>query len=489
MNQKSIYLSIGFLSISLLLSTECFTASPSANIDVIEPPKSAKLSALESDKQIFLWREKENYRLKSDVAVDRLFSICGNNQIKKKKIKKGTSISSYYIHIDPAGTKKEHKKYSGEITFDEPILAIIGTRTKLNKSHRELGAESTKYDKRPWEMHQTEFGDVVEVSSDGKSLILTAYADRGADNLRIITAAENFTANHTKKGKLIEGFEYRYDIFLDTVNRKIEISIPVHLDFQWNKYTRDPVDSEVMKSIWSSYVADNWDGTKYVDCKSVSHDISVTVKWVSGSGDAIDVRVFPRPPDKKENEVYRANTFYAGCLGPQKRCSFSEGGDYHGNIAAHEAGHWLGLEDEYPYRILDGKYRPVGRPLFKESDGNCFSLLKPKYVNQKTCRKLKKKDIQLSQISWEYVNCRLGRKKGCVARKPLIINDTRSGKLLFNVNHLDKNASNDVISCCIPYDKKSIMAGHYGRAVRKRHFSYLKAWLDILLGPGEIRVN
>lgn len=108
----------------------------------------------------------------------------------------GTRVSVYLLHFNPdssdSGTQQLHQ-CSGTVTFPQPILGLIYTDADLHATDQMVGNGSTQYGPLAGEgtrgIATAQEGDRIEVSDDAHTLKINLTADRGADQIRVVTAA------------------------------------------------------------------------------------------------------------------------------------------------------------------------------------------------------------------------------------------------------------------------------------------------------------
>jgi hypothetical protein len=152
----------------------------------VPAPASVIPQDTESNTAVLVYFERSQV-LGSDLQVDAngpgLWTAPSGSSIAA-----GTAISSYYLHADKIGDSAVGVPYSGSVTFDEPIIGVIGVWNRLNTSNF-LGNPATAYSSlanRGWEFSASEF---FSISGDGKTLTFQNSNSTVADQLRIVTSA------------------------------------------------------------------------------------------------------------------------------------------------------------------------------------------------------------------------------------------------------------------------------------------------------------
>jgi len=148
---------------------------------VSPPPDDVTLNAFESNTEIFIFDEVQNFVLTSDLSVN----FGGTGGI----ISAGTVINSQFVHKD---TLSGTVTLSGTATFDGVILGIIASPGKLDDSDSILGLAGTSYptglDRRGTQT-AGELGDSISFTEN--TLTLTSATSSRPDQIRVITAVSS----------------------------------------------------------------------------------------------------------------------------------------------------------------------------------------------------------------------------------------------------------------------------------------------------------
>lgn len=190
---------------------------------LVESPVSLELGDLESDSELFLFTERQDYVLTTDLAID--LSQPGDyfpdtvpeeqvtwEALNPDVIPAGTRVDSYYFHFDNETYDDTFNlqdyvncvgqyPVSGTITFENPVLGIVmragaGENATLRFSDLELGLPGVNYDQRylrhfPGVNIADGCGsDRFILSEDRRTLSLTNFTDIHHDNCRVIVAAD-----------------------------------------------------------------------------------------------------------------------------------------------------------------------------------------------------------------------------------------------------------------------------------------------------------
>jgi hypothetical protein len=105
----------------------------------------------------------------------------------------GTTVSSYYIHMDPGVGAQA--VYSGSITFSTPILGIIALDAQFRPSDAIVGNTGTTYPETNKQgLRQLEFGPITDtITWSGNTIFFHDSVSSATDDIRIITAATGVT--------------------------------------------------------------------------------------------------------------------------------------------------------------------------------------------------------------------------------------------------------------------------------------------------------
>ncbi len=203
---KRLLISVFTLS---MIATSAQAGLISGNInDTVLLPTSTELNALpESDTDVFLYSEQENFLLTSDLSVDYFGST-----LTEGIISSGSTINSFFLNFDAVGTDYTTNSFNGfgSYLFDTEILGIIwsGTRPSaqpssnmyLDASDIVLGLAGTSYATgaigrglEPENFYgENTTQDVVRVSGpNNRQLDISLFVKPAyADQLRVITAAK-----------------------------------------------------------------------------------------------------------------------------------------------------------------------------------------------------------------------------------------------------------------------------------------------------------
>ena len=157
---------------------------------VIEPPPTVETGSFESNSQIRVFVEHQAISLADNLNVD--ISLPGAysslNSFTPDTLAAKTAISSTYIHFDPIGQSGLVTR-SGSLIFDNDILGVQFRTLTLEPGQLLLGHPNTTYPNGNNNPYGADYGqDVVNLSSDRRTLFFQFSTNHSADSLRVITA-------------------------------------------------------------------------------------------------------------------------------------------------------------------------------------------------------------------------------------------------------------------------------------------------------------
>jgi len=174
-------LTTGFVFISILATnTFAATISTTGDITIIPPPPDVTLNALNSDTNIWIFDEVQDFVLTTDLSVN----FGGSGGV----ISAGTKINSQFVHKDIVSGLIT---LSGTATFDGIILGIIASPTFLSASDSILGLTGTSYptglDRRGIQIGEGGASADSIIFSENTLTLISESSSR-PDQIRVITA-------------------------------------------------------------------------------------------------------------------------------------------------------------------------------------------------------------------------------------------------------------------------------------------------------------
>ncbi len=167
----------------LVTSVQAQILSVTGSMTVLPMPQDISTDQFESNTHTYVFAEKQNVVLPTDLKVNRASPASFNGiQVADTTLPTGTLVSSYYIHQDIIGIGPI--RLDGSVTFAQPILGLI-YQSGYIASDPILGATGTLYGYGT--DRQLEEPDTV--SWVGNTLTISWNTTTARDNMRVIIAA------------------------------------------------------------------------------------------------------------------------------------------------------------------------------------------------------------------------------------------------------------------------------------------------------------
>lgn len=191
-----------FASFPTFISTSCLAgiAGLQGDIEMIDPPSSVQLGALESNTTMRVFLEKTNFVLPSPISVDiagagRADMDNRNTPPTPGQIPAGTRVDVFLIHHDRVGMSEGG--LVGQVSTDTDILGVIHSDGLLDMSDAILGAAGTVYPNglalRGMVVDPTEgdgeFVDVLNTPGGVRRLDVLSQVGEVLDQVRVLTVA------------------------------------------------------------------------------------------------------------------------------------------------------------------------------------------------------------------------------------------------------------------------------------------------------------
>ncbi|MEK6238987.1 MAG: hypothetical protein N2C14_30090, partial [Planctomycetales bacterium] len=120
---------------------------------------------------------------------------------EQRSVAAGRRARSYLLQLDPIGRlqKRDPNKarVMGQITFDRPIIGLIGSSAKLTATDAAFGHPRGDYGNAPRGIepprardHSGSGRDVVVLSQDQRTLSLDLSAGSAVDQIRVLIAKD-----------------------------------------------------------------------------------------------------------------------------------------------------------------------------------------------------------------------------------------------------------------------------------------------------------
>ena len=186
-----------------IVAVRAFVAGPSilpagivgttGNVQQIAAPFSVLEGALERGAWSYIFQENSQVMLTGNLKVD--VNSPGAVHVPADRrigfVSAETNVDSYLLHQDrPDGSP--YMILRGSITFDTPILGVILTNRKLNKSDNAIGGIATSYPtniERPRGLELKIGHDRIRISDDMMTLHYKFRTFSSVDQVRILVQA------------------------------------------------------------------------------------------------------------------------------------------------------------------------------------------------------------------------------------------------------------------------------------------------------------
>jgi hypothetical protein len=180
---------LGFAVVSPT-ETRAGIASTTGDIEVVAPPASVQPQAYESSTEIRVFLESEQTVASIPVNAVLPGTYHAYSDFVDQTLVPNGPIDSYFIHYDVVG--QSLAQANGSITFDEPILAVIGRSLTLQQTDGTLGAPGTLYPTnrfdRELEYEPRGNYDFFRLDPDGHTIFVQVEDSTDVDQIRVITA-------------------------------------------------------------------------------------------------------------------------------------------------------------------------------------------------------------------------------------------------------------------------------------------------------------
>jgi hypothetical protein len=160
------------------------------------------LAAYEDDNRIFVIPERRDFTPETPVEVNVVDTgtyraFAGNRPRATLALESGQRIRSYLLRYNPVGTNREwreFREFTGSVTFDRPVLGLIGATMPLNRSDAmfslsQILEQDDNYRKmRGLEITLPHPPDEFTLSDDRLTLTVRLFAGESVDEIRVITS-------------------------------------------------------------------------------------------------------------------------------------------------------------------------------------------------------------------------------------------------------------------------------------------------------------
>jgi hypothetical protein len=315
-------------------------SSVSGQVQLIAPPPSVQLGALQSDTTMFAFDERQNVTLSAPLPVDisqpgQYGPNSGPDPLTPGTIPAGTTVSSQFVHADPVGHASPPNVLNATIVTSTNILGIevcgpakpdvCQHQHGLDDSDAVLGAPGTSYPTGVFGrgMNFATQPDILVWMVDNRTVVIQTSTDLHADQVRIITAGDGpstgeITPTNVDCQTFVNGTPALGQINYSTDSSgKIGQGINPGVFFYWTKITTSAANQTVTVSQSNTStnnaalfgVHQGWDRLYKGDCSSWT---AGTVIGSNGSGASFTV---PTPGNYVIGVKYSTKTI-AGTTAP-----------------------------------------------------------------------------------------------------------------------------------------------------------------------------
>jgi hypothetical protein len=185
----------------------------SAHVQILSGPQAfTNNGPLQSDTDIFFFKERSDYVLPSNLTVDVTQPgtyVTNNLPSSTSEISSGTQIDSYLIHMDVLNTKTFTN--AATILFSNTILGLILIDPQLTDSDW-VGDPNSLYSPPPKARWVMEPHDQITLENDRRTLVIDSLrvGKQGfGDQIRIITSPETIVPEPAVAGLVVfAGFSF-----------------------------------------------------------------------------------------------------------------------------------------------------------------------------------------------------------------------------------------------------------------------------------------
>lgn len=195
MINRRFWTAISFASLfALLMSSVAFAAVAATSGDAVEisAPASVKQGYSESNNDIIVFMEQQNFELTRNVyaGITQPGTYNRLRHLTTGRIPEGTLVNTYMLHTDPVDRPYGKVEFNGSVEFEEEILGIVVSYLGLRPTDNSLGANDTSYAR--WRLSrgvELFYGIADEVVWTGNTVTVHFETSRSIDQIRIITRA------------------------------------------------------------------------------------------------------------------------------------------------------------------------------------------------------------------------------------------------------------------------------------------------------------
>lgn len=165
-------------------------ATFSGDMEMAVPPSSVRRQAYESDASVRVFLERETLSTSIPVNAVQPGVYSAYADFDDQALQPTGKIRSYFIHFDGGGVSL--RPLMGSVTFEAPILGVIGRSLTLEQTDTDFGAQGTLYPTDRFNREPEYQGrgnyDYFEIGADQRTLSFHWKVTTDVDQLRVITA-------------------------------------------------------------------------------------------------------------------------------------------------------------------------------------------------------------------------------------------------------------------------------------------------------------
>src|SRR4051812_41512412 len=192
-------LSLFAASLGFAANAESSAPPISGMVELIAPPPSVALNALQSNSFVRFFTEQTNLLLNQSVSIDITQPSIVDHAVNLTpgQIAANQRVNSYFFDADtlPASGILT---FQGSVMFGEPVLGILIRGESLDATDTILGSPSTAYlpnnqyrgfDGPDFSSSSDAVRDLVQLWPDGRTISFQLHTESYTDQFRVITAS------------------------------------------------------------------------------------------------------------------------------------------------------------------------------------------------------------------------------------------------------------------------------------------------------------
>ncbi len=154
-------------------------------------PASLLVNSYESDREMFLFPEKQNIVLPRDIMViEPETTGIQTTSLVEVRLLQNLEVSSYLLHIDKLCDDMGRAiVFQGRMRFNRPVLGIINQDDLLKETDAVFGLPGVYYESTHLRRSHPKTNAMFRLSEDRRTLEIVLFKVRNLDEWRILTAA------------------------------------------------------------------------------------------------------------------------------------------------------------------------------------------------------------------------------------------------------------------------------------------------------------